>query len=322
MALSRGAQKYGWVCPQVTRERTLQIEGGRHPLQELVVPSFVPNDCHLGERGDSAHIAGDKAPMALVLTGPNHSGKSIYLKQAAIITYLAHIGSFVPATQATIGLTDKILTRISTKESVSRNESAFTIDIRQMAQAMTGATSRSLVIIDEFGKGTSPDDGAGLLAAALDHFLYLGAESPRLLVATHFHELFEEGLLGEYRGLDMAHMDVRTDWAAGQPDDQITYLFKLCEGYSNSSFGVKCAALNGVPTPVVQRAEAITQLLARNEDLRSACAKLSDQEETRLEAAEFLARRFLQSDFEERTLVGKTIGDLRAILREILGPAS
>lgn len=318
MALSRGAQTYDWVCPQVTKTKTLQIEGGRHPLQELVVSSFVPNDCHLGQDGDFT----DESLTALVLTGPNHSGKSIYLKQTAIITYLAHIGSFVPATQAVIGLTDKILTRISTKESVSRNESAFAIDIRQMAQAMTGATSRSLVIVDEFGKGTSPHDGAGLLAAALDHFLNLKTDSPRLLVATHFHELFEGGLLGEHQALAVAHMDVRTDWTAGQPDDQITYLFRLCKGHSSSSFGVKCAALNGVPTPVVHRAEAISQLLARNEDLSSACAKLSDQEELRLEVAEVVARRFLQTRFEERILGGETGGGLGLVLSEILAPAS
>lgn len=165
MALARGAQKYGWVCPQVTRTRALRIEDGRHPLQELVVSSFVPNNCHLRGSGNYAHTAGNEVPMALVLTWPNHSGKSVYLKQTAIITYLAHIESFVPATHATIGLTDKILTRISTKESVSRNESAFAIDLRQMAQAMKSATSRSLVLVDEFGKGTSPDDGAGLLTA-------------------------------------------------------------------------------------------------------------------------------------------------------------
>lgn len=117
-------------------------------------------------------------------------------------------------------------------------------------------------------------------------------------------------------------MDVRTDWTAGQPDDQITYLFKLCSGHSSSSFGVRCAALNGVLTTVVHRAEAMAQLLSRDEDLSSASARLSEQEERRLEIAEIVARRFLRGDFEERTLGARSKGGLGTVLSEILSPAS
>ena len=147
----------------------------RHPLQELTVPSYVANDTAIeGGNGDYAATQRSNAtggvgpessqktgvlddseqPSMLILTGPNYSGKSVYLKQVAIIVYMAHIGCFVPADAATIGLTDKILTRIATRETVSRIQSAFMIDLQQVALAMTLATHRSLVVIDEFGKGT------------------------------------------------------------------------------------------------------------------------------------------------------------------------
>ena len=155
----------------------------RHPLQELTVPSYVPNDAFLvggpgsdlpdEEHKESEKMAftssqellgskGTQGPSMLMMTGPNYSGKSVYLKQVALIVYMAHVGCFVPADQAIIGLTDKILTRIATRETVSRFQSAFMIDLQQVALAMTLATHRSLVIIDEFGKGT---DSSGMLYA-------------------------------------------------------------------------------------------------------------------------------------------------------------
>lgn len=270
-----------------------------------------------GEETDGADGAdeqdAERAPTALALTGPNHSGKSIYLKQVAIIVYLAHIGSFVPATRATIGLTDKIMTRISTQESISGPESAFSIDLGQVAHATRTATGRSLVLIDEFGKGTNAQDGAGLLAATIDHFLQRGpCDSPLLLLATHFHELFDGGYLNGYPGLGVAHMKVKTDWSASQVDEQITYLFQLRPGHCASSFGAQCAALNGVPRVVVDRAEAITRVLARNEDVSVACARLSEAEERRLSEAEAVARLFLQADFAD------TGSDARQLLAELL----
>lgn len=187
---------------------------------------------------------------------------------------------------------------------------------------MRSATRMSLVLIDEFGKGTNPDDGAGLLAAVLDHFLSLGPHAPRLLVATHFHELFEGGYQRGHEGLVLSHMDVKTDWKADRIEDQVTYLFKLAQGHSSSSFGGRCAALNGVPGAVVDRAEAITLLLSRNEDLGSSCARLSQDEERRLEVVETVARRFLQADFGGN-VPRKGHDDpatLKALLRDILLP--
>ncbi|KPM44866.1 hypothetical protein AK830_g1688 [Neonectria ditissima] len=279
MALALGAEKYGWRAPRMVTESVIQIKGGRHPLQELVVPSFVPNNCQLSS-GCFNPDANDDTPQVLVLTGPNHSGKSVYLKQVAIIVYLAHLGSFVPAKQAIIGLTDKILTCMSTRESMSGAESAFARDLKQAALSTRCSTSKSLILVDEFGKGTNANDGSGLLAALLDHFLTMGQNSPRLLVATHYHEIFE------------------VDWNASQTEDQVTYLFSLAFGHSTSSFGGKCAALNGVPSTVVERAEAIALLLAQNEDLGALCTRLSAEEEKQLNEAERTARRFLSEEFE------------------------
>ncbi|KAB5579927.1 muts domain V-domain-containing protein [Coniochaeta sp. 2T2.1] len=311
IALAIAAEKYKWTAPKMTMANTIDIKEGRHPLQELVVPSFIANPCHISGGRDNEvdedvqlpppshqpeHDQDDQpAPSMLILTGPNHSGKSVYLKQVALIVYLAHVGSYVPADRATIGLTDKILTRISTRESMARSESAFAIDLRQAAFSINHTTRRSLILIDEFGKGTNATDGAGLMTALLDHFLHLASESPKVLVATHFHEIFEHGFLSgdDDDRLSFAHMEVRLDL---QTEEQVTYLFRLMPGRSTSSYGCRCAAMNGVADAVVERAEALALLMARNEDLQAACAKLAPAEERRLEEAEGVARRFLEMD--------------------------
>ncbi|KAF5020717.1 hypothetical protein F66182_7279 [Fusarium sp. NRRL 66182] len=300
LALALGAEKYNWRAPQVVEASIIHIKDGRHPLQELVVPAFVPNSCHLVTGSLVEGQVEENSPQALVLTGPNHSGKSVYLKQTAIIVYLAHIGSFVPASQATIGLTQNILTCISPRESMSGGESAFARDMKQAALSTKTSTPRSLILIDEFGKGTNGDDGAGLLAALLDHYLSLGPDCPRMLAATHFHEIFESGYLEHRSGLCIAHMSTRLDWEASLVDEQVTYLFSLEYGHNTSSFGGRCAALNGVPSAVVDRAERISQLLAQNEDLSTVCAQLSQAEEERLQKAEMTARLFLSRSFADQ----------------------
>lgn len=323
LALALGAEKYNWTAPQMTRCNMIRIEDGRHPLMELVVPCFVPNDCDLGGNGDTPGSAESARASVFVLTGPNHSGKSVFLKQVATIVYLAHVGSYVPAGRAVIGLTDKILTRILTRESMCRSQSAFAIDLRQMAQAMRFSTRASLVLVDEFGKGTNPDDGAGLFAAMLHHFLSLGSQAPRLLVATHFHEVFGGHYLNKHANLVLNHMDVRTDWEALRTEDQVTYLFKLVEGLSSSSFGGRCAALNGVPSAIVGRAEALSLRLSRNEDLSSFCARPSLAEEQQLHCAERMARRFLQEDFDGiREEIDQDESKIKTVLCSIISEGS
>ncbi|TGJ88151.1 hypothetical protein E0Z10_g516 [Xylaria hypoxylon] len=298
-----------WTAPKMTNTNIIHIEGGRHPLQELVTTSFIPNNCFMtGGTGNHIHELKDKslsgavdnlpeAPSSVIITGPNHSGKSVYLKQVAIIVYLAHVGCFVPAEHAQIGLTDRILTRISTRESVARLESAFAIDLRQVAFTMNFATRRSLIIIDEFGKGTNSHDGAGLMTAAINHFASLGCERPKLLVATHFHEIFEGGFLAESAELAFAHMKIYIDLDTPSTEDQVTYLYQFAPGRSVSSFGSRCAAMNGVDQAIVDRAESIILQMVRHEDLEVVCSTLSEDETQKLGVAEAVARAFLVEDF-------------------------
>lgn len=315
LALALAAQKYNWVAPALTTANIIDIVEGRHPLQELLVPAFIPNDCHmaggcgtggLDDDDDDAEAAlptrkGERrraGPSMLILTGPNNSGKSVYMKQVALIVYLAHTGSYVPATRATVGLTDRILTRIATRETAAADESAFLVDLKQAAFAMSFATRRSLLLVDEFGKGTAAESGSALLAAYLGYFLGLGAEQrPRLLAGTHFHELFENGLLrpGMESTVAFAHMDARLDASARDAQERVTFLYRLLPGRGPSSWGVLCAALNDVPRDVVERAEAIVALRERNEDLVvAACLEVSEEDRERLRRAELVARRFLE----------------------------
>lgn len=330
LALALGADKYKLTAPQLTTTNMIQIEGGRNLLQELVVPSFIPNGTLLlggtGNEAEDETIVSDvmrDVPSLLVVTGPNHSGKSVYLKQVALIVYLAHIGSFVPADQACLGLTDRILTRIATRESVSRNESAFAIDLKQAAFSVNFATRRSLILVDEFGKGTNAMDGAGLVTALLSHFANLGDDAPKVLAATHFHEIFENGFLQNNPRLAFAHMDVHIDLETDDVDDQVTYLFRLRPGRSTSSFGSRCAAMNGVDAAVVERAEALILLQAHGEDLRAACARLSETETARLEEAEDDARGFLEIELDDAPRGTQQSGpSLRDQLRGVMRSSS
>ncbi|EFW16551.1 DNA mismatch repair protein Msh5 [Coccidioides posadasii str. Silveira] len=312
LALAHGADLYKLVRPQMTDENVVIIKGGRHILHEATVSSYVPNDTFLvGGKGteryqsptDDPKYSGDSqasdctGPSMLLLTGPNYSGKSVYLKQVALIIYMAHIGSFVPAKTATIGVTDKILTRITSRETVSKTQSTFAIDLQQISFAVANSTNRSLIIIDEFGKGTESADGVGLACALFEYFLDLGDERPKVIGATHFHEILENEFLPQRPELQLGHMEVQVDPAASELQDQITYLYNFRFGRSSESFGTICAAMNGIDLAIVSRANEIGDLSRREEDLVAACAKMTNAEINELEVAENIARNFLQANF-------------------------
>ncbi|KAG5930019.1 hypothetical protein E4U42_003322 [Claviceps africana] len=297
VALALAADKYKWAAPRMTTDRVIRIRNGRHPIQELTVPSFIPNDCDLFEEQERRQ---NPAPgRCMIVTGPNSSGKSIYLKQVALIVYLAHVGSFVPAERAEIGITDRILTRITTRESANGQDSAFAIDLKQLHYAMTHMTPRSLLIIDEFGKGTNPEDGAGLLASLLEQLRSMRSNTPRCLVATHLCEIFDTNGVFSAQGFHLSYMDViQRNQEADAAAHSITYLFKLRDGYRADSLGGYCATMNGVPSQVMNRAHLLSGLLMRHEDISISCARLSVEEEKTLQLAEGVARRFIEEVFD------------------------
>ncbi|MFU8829929.1 MAG: DNA mismatch repair protein MutS, partial [Phycisphaerales bacterium] len=238
-----------WVRPTITDEPSLHIVQGRHPvLDEISGDGFVPNDTALGTTGE------DPAPRLALITGPNMAGKSTYIRQVALITLLAHTGSFVPASSATIGLTDRIFTRIGADDALHRGQSTFMVEMTETANILNNATPRSLVILDEIGRGTSTLDGLSL-AWAITEYLGAGenaADSPRTLFATHYHELTDlaERLPGRVANF---HVSVR-EWG-----DEIVFLHRILPGATNRSFGVHVGRLAGLPAPVIERA---TDLLA------------------------------------------------------------
>ncbi|TPX38060.1 hypothetical protein SmJEL517_g00294 [Synchytrium microbalum] len=254
IAMSDAARRYNYKRPTMTEENRLDIVRGRHPLQELCVDAFVPNSTHLCSPGQGTRC--------VLLTGANFSGKSIHLKQIALITYMAHIGSFVPADDAIVGLTDRIMTRIQTRESVSKIQSAFLIDLQQVALMIRYATARSLLIIDEFGKGTVSKDGVGLFCSALDSFMAKRDLCPKVVAATHFHEIFAHQLLESLDDPILFTCAMEIIEADAKRAPGVTFLYRVIPGQASKSLGAHCARLAGIPDHVVERGIRASSLLA------------------------------------------------------------
>ncbi len=243
-SLAEVAHRRGWVRPRLTREPALRVRAGRHPVVEAVGPeAFVPNDTTLD--GDGAQL--------IILTGPNMGGKSTYLRQVALITLLAQLGSFVPATEADVGLVDRIFTRVGASDNLVGGDSTFMVEMRETAAILANLTPRSLVILDEIGRGTSTFDGISIAWAVAEH-LHDAPERPRTLFATHYHEL---------TALAAEHARVRNlSVAVAEWKGAIVFLRQIVPGPAPRSYGLEVAALAGVPAPVVARAR---ELLARLE---------------------------------------------------------
>ena len=241
------ARLRGYVCPEVRDEGILQIDEGRHPVleQSMVGEPFVPNDTQL--ESDSQQIA--------VITGPNMAGKSTYIRQVALLALLAHTGSFLPAKHARVDLVDRIFTRIGASDDLSRGQSTFMVEMIETANILNNATDRSLVVLDEVGRGTSTFDGLSLAWSIVEHLHnQVGAKT---LFATHYHELTElADRLPRLRNFNVA---VR-EW-----NEQIVFLHKIAEGGADKSYGIHVARLAGVPKPVIERAKAILRNLEDTE---------------------------------------------------------
>ncbi len=244
IALSRVAIEKKWVCPEVCDDSPIMIKGGRHPVVESMLPSgrFVENDTHLD---------GEKEQL-IVLTGPNMAGKSTYIRQTAQIVLLAQMGSFVPARTAHIGLVDRIFTRIGASDDLSRGESTFMVEMLETAHILQEATGRSLLILDEVGRGTSTFDGVSI-AWAICEFLVRGKVRPRTLFATHYHELTQ--LEEHFPGIRNYTMTVK------ETADGVLFLRKVARGAADRSYGIHVAELAGIPADVTKRAKEILAIL-------------------------------------------------------------
>jgi DNA mismatch repair protein MutS len=238
-ALAEVAHTREYRCPNVDEGEVLDIGEGRHPVVERVVPtgSFVPNDCRLDPA--SAQI--------LLVTGPNMAGKSTFMRQVAQIVLLAQMGSFVPAARATVGVVDRIFTRVGAADNLARGESTFMVEMRETAAILTGATRRSLVVLDEVGRGTSTFDGVSI-AWAVTEFLH-DAIGARTLFATHYHELCA---LAETRPR-VRNVSV----AVREHEGRIVFLRQVVPGGASKSYGIDVARLAGLPRSVIARARQI-----------------------------------------------------------------
>jgi DNA mismatch repair protein MutS len=246
-SLAVHAVRNDWTQPELTDDDVLHVEAGRHPVVEQSV-EFVPNDLHL-----------DRDRRFLVVTGPNMSGKSTYMRQAALITVLAQVGSFVPAEFARVGLVDGVFTRVGALDELAQGRSTFMVEMQELSNILHSATEESLVILDEVGRGTATYDGISIAWAATE---YLHNEvKAKTLFATHYHEL--TGLADHLDRVANVHV------AADEQDGDVTFLRTVEEGPTDRSYGVHVADLAGVPAPVVNRARDVLDRLRREKAIEA-----------------------------------------------------
>ncbi|MFA5088290.1 MAG: DNA mismatch repair protein MutS [Candidatus Omnitrophota bacterium] len=247
-SLSLLAQSPHYILPEISDDTTIDIREGRHPVVEKnSTEPFVPNDTQL-DCGENHFI---------ILTGPNMAGKSTYIRQTAILVILAQIGSYLPATAAHLGVVDKIFTRIGAHDDISKGQSTFMVEMNETADILNNLTQRSLIILDEIGRGTSTFDGLSLAWALAEH---LQKTKARTLFATHFHEL--TALAEEFPGVKNYNVAVK-EWK-----DEIIFLHKIIPGGSDDSYGIYVAKLAGIPQEVIDRSKHILTRLELNSNFK------------------------------------------------------
>ncbi|MBR3763323.1 MAG: DNA mismatch repair protein MutS [Clostridia bacterium] len=241
LSLARIAVNNHYVRPQINEEGVLDITDGRHPVveQSMTDGGFVPNDTHMN--GDGSRMS--------IITGPNMAGKSTYMRQVALITLMAHIGSFVPAASANIPIVDRIFTRVGASDDLASGQSTFMVEMSETAYILRNATAKSLVILDEIGRGTSTFDGLSIAWAVVEYLTDKQKSGAKTLFATHYHELSE--LEGHIEGVENYCISVR------EHGEDVIFLRKIIRGGADKSFGIHVARLAGVPKPVLVRAHEI-----------------------------------------------------------------
>jgi DNA mismatch repair protein MutS len=248
-ALAEVAEKYHYSCPEIDDEDIIDIRDGRHPVVEVALKKegFVPNDCLLNLQSH----------RLLIITGPNMAGKSTYIRQVALIVLLAQMGSFVPAAKCRLGVVDKIFTRIGASDSLVKGQSTFMVEMTETAEILKNATSRSLIILDEVGRGTSTFDGLSIAWAVAEYIHDFQTKGVRTLFATHYHQLTD--LAATKDGAKNYNIAVK-EWG-----EKIIFLRKIMEGGASRSYGIEVARIAGVPKEVIVRAKEILLNLEKGE---------------------------------------------------------
>lgn len=267
LSLATVAVREAYTRPTLTDDDLLVIEGGRHPVVEKMLESgtrYIPNDTHF-----------DSMSRIHIITGPNMSGKSTYIRQVAVITLMAQIGSFVPADKATIGLVDRIFARIGAQDEIHAGQSTFMVEMIETARLLSGSTRRSLLILDEVGRGTSTYDGLAIARAVIEYIHNNPRLNCRTLFATHYHELTElPNILPRTRNYSVA---------VAEENDEIIFLHRVIPGGADRSYGVHVAQIAGLPRPVVERArELLHQLESQGSDFEPPTAKRKKQNPAQL----------------------------------------
>lgn len=250
-SLAEAASRYNYVCPEMSDSGCIRIKEARHPVLERapVVEHFVPNDCYLDQEKE----------QLLLITGPNMAGKSTYIRQVALIMLMAQMGSFIPAREAQIGIIDRLFSRVGASDDLARGRSTFMVEMYEAAHIMKNATPRSLIILDEIGRGTSTFDGVSLAWAIVEYLHGVRGKGAKTLFATHYHELASlEEILTRVVNY---HVQVSEDGGV------IRFLYRIGRGYTDHSYGIHVAELAGVPKRVTDRAHKILKRLERGEHL-------------------------------------------------------
>ena len=244
-SLALVAERNNYVRPKINEKGVIDIRDGRHPVVEKMIPNdmFIANDTYLD----------DKKQRISIITGPNMAGKSTYMRQAALIVLMAQLGSFVPASSANIGLVDRIFTRVGASDDLASGQSTFMVEMNEVANILRNATSKSLLILDEIGRGTSTFDGLSIAWAVVEYISNSKLLGAKTLFATHYHELTElEGKISNVNNYCIA---------VKEKGDDIVFLRKIVKGGADKSYGIQVAKLAGVPNPVINRAKEIVEEL-------------------------------------------------------------
>ena len=270
LSMAIAAVRNRYVRPSITDDGGISIENGRHPVVEAGLRNdelFVPNSTLMDTQDN----------RMLIITGPNMAGKSTYMRQVALITLMAHMGSFVPADSATIGIVDRIFTRVGASDDLASGQSTFMVEMNEMANILRSASSRSLIVLDEIGRGTSTFDGLSIAWAAVEYLVDQKKIGAKTLFATHYHELSE--LEGRLPGVVNYRISVK------EHGEDVIFLRKIERGGADKSFGIHVAHLAGVPRPVIMRAnEILARIEANNADQSSISRNILSEDQERAPA--------------------------------------